>query len=106
MHVAFPALNQALQTAALSAVVMLCTGATADQLIYREEARIQAGNAAPGDIFGYNLVVSSDGATIVVGAQGGHNSGGVDAGNAYVFAYTNGTWTEQAQLQASDAAAG
>ena len=67
-----------------------------------EDAKLTASNAAAGDLFG--RIVSIDGDTIVVGAALG-DSGVSDSGSAYVFVKNGSTWSQQAKLTASDAAA-
>jgi hypothetical protein len=57
-----------------------------------------ASDGAAGDNFGYSVAVS--GSTIVVGAVGSNQ----DDGAAYVFVESGGTWTQQAELTASDGA--
>lgn len=69
-----------------------------------ERQRLQASDAAPNDWFGQSLHVSADGKTMVVGAFFDDNSGGQDAGSVYVYGHSGSTWTQQARLQASDAA--
>jgi hypothetical protein len=69
---------------------------------FRELIRLQASDAAPGDIFGYHLSLSDDGQTLAVGACGRHGPAGENAGGVYVFVRTNGTWIEQARLQGDD----
>jgi nucleoside-specific outer membrane channel protein Tsx len=70
---------------------------------WSEQAKLTAGDGAAGDEFGTSVAVSGD--TAVVGADGADVSGRNDAGAAYVFARTNGGWSEQAKLTASDGAA-
>ena len=55
-------------------------------------------------MFGISVAVSGD--TAVVGAHRDDTPAGDDAGSAYVFVRSGGTWTQQAKLTASDAAAG
>ena len=57
---------------------------------------------AAEDIFGISVTVSGD--TIVVGASNDDDAG-FTSGSAYVFTRSGTTWTEQAKLTASDAAA-
>ena len=70
---------------------------------WSEQAKLTAGNAAEGDLFGRSVSVGGD--IAVVGAVG-EDVAGPDSGSAYVFR-RNGTawWSEQAKLTASDAAA-
>ncbi|NJO65660.1 MAG: hypothetical protein HC836_48565, partial [Richelia sp. RM2_1_2] len=70
-----------------------------------QQTRLQASDAAANDYFGWSVSISSDGNTAIVGAYSDNNSGGTDAGSAYVFTRSGGVWTQQTRLQASDAAA-
>jgi hypothetical protein len=73
--------------------------------IWTEEAKLQADDATPGFEFGV-VSISRDGKTIAAGSWTASNSGGEKAGNAYVFSYSNGAWTQQARLNATDASPG
>jgi len=81
-----------------SAYVFVRSGNT-----WTEQAKITASDAAPGDIFGHSATISGDMA--IVGAQFDNDSG-PNSGSVYVFVRSGNTWTEQAKLTASDAAAG
>ena len=55
------------------------------------------------DLFGFSVALSADGSTALVGAQGG--TGPVDTqvpGAAYIFTRSEGVWSQQAMLTASD----
>ena len=69
--------------------------------VWSEQAKLTASDGAENDRFGYS--VSIDGDTAVIGAisdeDNGHNSG-----SAYVYVRSNGVWSEQAKLTASDGA--
>ncbi len=67
------------------------------------QALLAAPGAASGDGFGAAVAVAGD--TLVVGAPGRDGPGAADAGAAYVFVRNGATWTLQALLVASDAAA-
>jgi hypothetical protein len=71
--------------------------------IWTEQAKLIASDAAASDQFGYSVAVSGD--TAVVGAFQDDHAGGTNAGSAYIFTRSGTTWTEQAKLIASDAAA-
>ena len=66
---------------------------------WTQQAELTASDAAIGDYFGSSVALS--GSTALVGAAG-HNR----TGAAYVFNGAGGTWTQQAELTASDAATG
>jgi len=65
-----------------------------------EVAKLMASDAQESDQFGYSVSVSGD--TAVIGARY-EDTGGSDAGAAYVFTRSGGSWTQQAKLMASDA---
>ena len=70
-------------------------------------ARLKASDAQASDILGEaGLAISDDGRTIVVAARL-EDTGGTNAGAAYVFMSSNSTWTSftQQKLQASNKAA-
>jgi hypothetical protein len=84
---------------------------------WSQQAYVKASNAGEGDEFGFALALSADGNTLAVGANGedsagqgiGPNFGGddaLDSGAAYVFVRSEGTWTEQAYVKASNTGAG
>jgi len=81
-----------------SAYVFVRSGTT-----WTQQAKLTASDAAAGDIFGHNVVISGD--TAILGAYLDDNPG-IDSGSAYVFVRSGTTWTQQAKLTASDAAAG
>ena len=78
-----------------SAYMYLRTGSTWD-----DEQKITASDAAAGDEFGASVAI--DGETAVVGAPLADL--GADAGAAYVFVLSGGSWTQQAKLTAGDPA--
>ncbi len=66
-------------------------------------AKLTASDGAGGDYFGWSVSISGDYA--VVGARDDDDNG-TDSGSTYVFKRDGTTWSEQAKLLASDAAAG
>jgi len=88
---------------------------------WSQQAYVKAHNTAGGPMvkavkFGGNLALSADGNTLAVGAGSEDNTGaGINppaterslsfssAGAAYVFARSNGTWSQQVYLKASNA---
>lgn len=83
--------------------------------VWSQQAYIKAANAQQLDRFGSALALSSDGATLAVGAyleDGAGTGAGGDAANndapnagaAYVFVESGGSWTQQAYLKASNTA--
>jgi hypothetical protein len=71
--------------------------------IWIQQAKLTASDAAARDVFGFSVSISGD--TAIVGAFG-NNDAGSSSGSAYVFVRSGTTWSEQAKLIASDAAAG
>ena len=71
---------------------------------WTEQAKLTASDATAGDFFGASVSLSGD--TMVVGAVLDDYPGKLDAGSAYVFVRSGTSWTEQAKVGASDAAAG
>jgi hypothetical protein len=85
--------------------------------VWTLQGTLTADDGGPGDRFGYS--VSVDGSTAIVGAPtgwadgpaGGARSGGAartlplsdGPGAAYVFVRSNGSWSQQQKLEASDA---
>jgi hypothetical protein len=66
---------------------------------WSQQAELTASDGAQGDWFGYSVAVS--GGTAVVGApQHVYPSSGL--GSAYVFVESGGTWSQRAELTASD----
>ncbi len=71
-------------------------------LSFDEVAKLTASDAASGDQFGTSVAVSGD--TAVIGAFLDDDAGS-GSGSVYVFTRSGTTWTEEAKLTASDAAA-
>ena len=92
--------DQASGTARTGAAYVFLRSGTAWSL----EARLTAFDAIADDLFGSSVTL--DGNTAVVGAQGDNTSSGADVGSLYVFVRSGTTWTFEAKLTASDAAAG
>jgi hypothetical protein len=62
---------------------------------------VKSASPAIFDGLGYALALSGDGNTMVVGAD--EDGAGVNSGAAYVFVKSNGRWSQQARLTASNA---
>jgi hypothetical protein len=78
-----------------AAYVFVRTGST-----WSQQAELTASDGATGDGFGGREIIA--GITAVVSATNKNSS----TGAVYVFAGSGGTWTQQAELTASDGAAG
>lgn len=70
---------------------------------WSQQAKLTANDGAAGDMLGYS--VSVDGNTALAGAMS-QDAGAADTGAAYVFAYENGSWGQQAKLTADTGASG
>jgi len=66
------------------------------------EAQLIAADGADRDYFGYSVALSGE--TALVGAPYHTVAGKTDAGAAYVFTRSGGSWTAEAQLTAADGA--
>ena len=60
-------------------------------------------DGAEFDFFGHSVSISGD--TAVIGARYDDDDNGSDSGSAYVYVRSNGVWSEQQKLTASDGAA-
>jgi N-acetylglucosamine kinase-like BadF-type ATPase len=54
---------------------------------WTQQQKIQASDADAYDVFGTSVSISSDGNTAIVGASYQEDTGGTDAGAAYIIAY-------------------
>ncbi len=70
-------------------------------MVWSQQAKLTASDAAADDLFGFSVGVSGD--TAVVGAYLDDDAGS-QSGSAYVFVRSGTSWSEQAKLTASDAA--
>lgn len=68
-----------------------------------QQAKLTASDAAAGDQFGFSVSISGN--TLAIGVPQDDDAG-TGSGSAYVFVRTGTTWSQQAKLTASDAAAG
>ncbi len=74
---------------------------TIDPWIWSQLAKLNAGDAAPGDCFGGSASLAGD--TALVGSEW-DDDGGSAAGSAYVFVGSGTSWSQQAKLTPSDPA--
>jgi hypothetical protein len=63
---------------------------------WTQTQKLSASDAEAGDLFG--ISVALDAGTAVIGAVGKHDGGVANAGAAYVFTLSDGTWTERQKL--------
>jgi hypothetical protein len=68
---------------------------------WSEQDKIQASDPEEEDTFGRFISISGDGNTAIVGAWQ-EDTGGFDAGAAYIFTRSGSTWSQQAKIQSSD----
>ena len=71
---------------------------------WSQEARLVASDGAGSDRFGQAVALSGN--TACIGSPYDDQDGGLNAGSAYVFSRTNGLWSEEQRVTATDAAAG
>jgi hypothetical protein len=72
--------------------------------IWSERQKLSASDRVAGDRFGRGIALS--GTTLVVGATADDAGPNTNQGSAYVFGLSDGAWTEQQKLTASDGVAG
>jgi hypothetical protein len=80
-----------------SASVFVRSGAN-----WTQQAQLTAADGAPGDGFGCSVALSD--ASALIGANQDDVAANADQGSAYVFVRADGSWSQQAQLLASDGA--
>ena len=83
-----------------SAYIFTWSGTT-----WSEQQKIQASDKQVQDYFGLSVAISEDGNTAIAGAFR-EDTGGTDAGAAYIFTRSGTTWTQQAKIHASEKQAG
>jgi hypothetical protein len=64
---------------------------------WSEVQKLLANDGLPGDLLGTAVAISSDGSTILLGAQGADPLGNL-SGAAYVFVHNGTSWVQQAKL--------
>jgi len=67
-----------------------------------QQAKLVAEDGDNDDSFGRSVTLSSDGSTALIGTPGDDDPNGEDAGSAYVFDGSGGSWTQQAKLAPDD----
>ena len=88
----------------LMIVMVVALAGVASAYDVTEVAKILASDAEASDLFGSSVSISSDGNTAIVGAEM-EDTGGSNAGAAYIFTWNGTNWTEQQKIQAGDAEA-
>lgn len=69
--------------------------------VWSQQVKLTASDGVAGQQFGYSVSVNDAGTIAAIGANLANSGQGV----VYIFTQTNGVWTQQAKLTASDAAA-
>jgi hypothetical protein len=69
---------------------------------WTQQAKIDADDKGISDNFGSSVAISGDGNTAIVGAANEDPGGTTSAGSAYIFTRSNGSWTQQAKINADD----
>ncbi len=73
---------------------------------WSQQAVLTATARAVGDFFGISVALSDSGNTAMIGAYGDDIGASANQGSVYVFERNGVAWSQQAQLTASDGAAG
>ncbi|WP_435552620.1 PKD domain-containing protein [Natrinema sp. CGMCC1.2065] len=78
---------------------------------WTQRAKLVADDGDENDKFGRAVALTGDGGTALIGAYGDEDPNGTNryndgAGSAYVFARSDGDWSQQAKLAADDGAGG
>ena len=71
---------------------------------WTQQAKIQSSDVESGDQFGGHISISGDGAYVIAGARQ-EDTGGSNAGAAYIFSRSGTTWTQQQKIQLSSPSA-
>ncbi len=75
-------------------------------VVDKELAKLIATDRSSNNELGYDVVMSSDGSRIAIGAWQATNGGTNSTGAIYIFARAGQLWSQEAKLYASDFAAG
>jgi len=67
--------------------------------------KLAVSNLSAADRYGFSVAISGDGNYAIVGSER-EDTGGGDRGGAYIYLRSGSSWSEQALIQASDAANG
>jgi predicted amidohydrolase len=73
---------------------------------WSQQQKLTVTDGDSGDLFGESVAVSSDGTTALIGAVADENPNGARAGSVYVFTESEGTWSQQQKLTATDGDSG
>lgn len=70
-----------------------------------QTTELAANDGATWDQFGWDVAISADNATALVGSIGANVGANIGQGKAYVFTGSSGAWTQEGDLTESDGAA-
>lgn len=73
---------------------------------WTQQAKLTAEDGDSEDYFGTAVALSSDGTIALIGAAGDDDPNGIEAGSAYVFEASDGSWSQRAKLVPSDGTEG
>ena len=79
---------------------------TRSEGVWSQQAMLTASDRQVGDHFGVSVALSDSGDTALIGAYVDDVGANTNQGSAYVYQRSGTTWTEQAHLTSTDAAAG
>jgi len=74
---------------------------TRSGITWSEQQKIVANDAEASDFYGYSVSLAGDGDTAIIGARG-EDTGGAQAGAAYIHTRTGITWSHLTKIQGSD----
>jgi hypothetical protein len=69
---------------------------------WSQQQKLSADDGDADDRFGESAALSADGTTALLGAFGDEDPNGPEAGSAYVFTRSDGSWSQQQKLSADD----
>jgi FG-GAP repeat protein len=70
--------------------------------VWSQQQKLEASDPGLNDQFGFSVAISNE--TVVAGAPNHDGATATGQGSAYVFVRSGGVWTQQQELEASDAA--
>jgi len=69
---------------------------------WRQQVKLTADDGDAEDQFGFDVALSADGSTAIIGAVNDEDPNGEEAGSAYVFTESGGSWDQQTKLDADE----
>jgi hypothetical protein len=74
--------------------------------VWSQQQKLTASDGAEYDYFGMSVSISGDGNSLLVGALGDDIGSNINQGSAYIFVRSDGVWSQQQKLTASDGISG